>query len=112
MTWDEVCTAAHELPAVEPSTYHGYPALRVAGKFLVRLGDDPGDIELKGLGFDEREMLIQSAPAIFYAPNGPDAPFFARLAALDPATLGGVLESRWQRIAPRALVKSRAAANL
>jgi hypothetical protein len=107
MTWDEVCALAHELPAVEPGSYHGYPALRVAGKFLVRLGDDPGDIELKGLGSDEREMLIQSAPAIFHAPNGPDRPFFARLAILDPATLRGVLESRWRRIAPRALVKSR-----
>jgi hypothetical protein len=107
MTWDQVCEVAHELPAVEPGAYHGYPALRVAGKFLVRLGDDPGDIALKGLGFDEREMLIQSASAIFRAPKGPDWPFFARLAALDPVTLRGVLEARWRRIAPRALVKSR-----
>jgi hypothetical protein len=108
MTWDEVCAVARELPAVEPGTYHGYPALRVAGKFLVRLGDDPGDIELKGLGFDEREVLIQSAPAIFHAPQGPDRPFFARLVALDRATLRGVLRARWRRIAPRALVRSLA----
>jgi hypothetical protein len=106
MTWDEVCAVARELPAVEPGAYHGYPALRVAGKFLVRLGDDPGDIELKGLGFDEREMLMQSAPAAFHAPNGPDRPFFARLATLDPATLRSVLRARWRRIAPRALAQS------
>jgi hypothetical protein len=108
MTWDEVCAVAHELPAVEPGTYHGYPALRVAGKFLVRLGDDPGDIELKGLGFDEREMLVQSAPAVFHAPKGLDCPFFARLAELDQATLRGVLGARWRRIAPRSLAKSLA----
>jgi hypothetical protein len=52
-------------------------------------------------------MLIQSAPAIFHAPRGPDSPFFARLAALDAATLRGVLEARWRRVAPRALAKSR-----
>jgi hypothetical protein len=107
MTWDEVCAVARELPAVEPGSYHGYPALRVAGKFLVRLGDDPGDIELKGLAFDEREMLIQSAPAIFHAPTGPDRPFFARLAALDAVTLRGVLTARWRQVAPRALVNAR-----
>ena len=107
MTWAEVCIVAGELPAVEPGSYHGYPALRVAGKFLVRLGDDPGDIELKGLNFDERELLIQSAPAVFHAPNGPDAPFFARLSTLDATTLRGLLEARWRRVAPPALVKAR-----
>ena len=107
MTWDEVCAVAGELPGVEPGSYHGYPALRVAGRFLARLGDDPADIELKGLGFDERELLIQTAPAIFHAPNGPDRPFFARLAALDPATLRALLKARWRKVAPRALVKVR-----
>lgn len=107
MTWEEASAIARELPAVEPGSYHGYPALRVAGRFLMRLGDDPGDIELKGLSFDEREMLIQSAPAIFHAPDGRDRPFFARLAALDSLTLRGVLQARWRRIAPRALRKAR-----
>jgi hypothetical protein len=107
MTWEEACAIARELPGVEPGSYHGYPALRVAGKFLMRLGDDPGDIELKGLSADEREMLVQSAPAIFHAPKGPNAPFFARLATLDPPTLRGVLEARWRRVAPRTLLKAR-----
>ena len=110
MTWDDVCAVARELPAVEGGSYHGYPALRVAGRFLVRLGDDPGDIELKGLTFDEREMLAQSAPAIFHAPQGPGRPFFARLATIDAPTLRSVLESRWRRIAPRTLLKARDAA--
>lgn len=107
MTWEEACAIARELPAVEPGSYHGYPALRVAGRLLMRLGDDPGDIELKGVGFDEREMLVESAPDIFHAPKGPDRPFFARLATLDPPTLRGVLEARWRRIAPRTLLKAR-----
>jgi hypothetical protein len=110
MTWEEACVIARELLAVEPGSYHGYPALRVAGKFLMRLGDDPGDIELKGLSFDEREMLVQSAPAIFHAPKGPGSPFFARLAALDAITLRGVLGARWRRVAPRTLLKARDAA--
>jgi len=30
MTWEEACVIARELLAVEPGSYHGYPALRVA----------------------------------------------------------------------------------
>jgi len=36
-------------------------------------------------------MLVQSAPAIVRAPKGPSSPDFARLAAVDKATLRGVL---------------------
>ena len=33
-TWQEVCAIGSAFPLVEPGSYHGYPALRVAGKFL------------------------------------------------------------------------------
>jgi hypothetical protein len=39
MTWEEVCAIGSALPLVETGSYHGYPALRVAVKFLTRLGD-------------------------------------------------------------------------
>jgi len=47
---------------------------------------------LKGLSFDEREMLVQSAPAIVHAAKGRSSPFFARLPALNTATLAS-----WKR---------------
>lgn len=55
MTWEEVCEIAGVPPLVEPGTYHGYPALRVAGKFLTRLGDDYASLEFKAIDPDERD---------------------------------------------------------
>ena len=52
MTWEEVCAIGSVLPLVEPGSYHGYPALRVAGKFLTRLGDDYDSLEFKAIDPD------------------------------------------------------------
>lgn len=105
MTWDDVCTVALGLPSVEPGTYHGYPALRVAGKFLARLSDDHRSVEFKAFEVDEREALLLARPDVFHVPeefNG--AGIFARLEALDESTLRDLLEQRWRRVAPRKLV--------
>jgi hypothetical protein len=107
MTWEEAVEIARALPAVEMGAYHGYPALRVAGKFLMRLGDDGESLEFKALGFDEREMLIAAAPDVFFIPTGfKGRGVFARLASLDEASLKALLERRWRLIAPKALLKA------
>jgi len=106
MTWEDAVRVALELPAVEISAYHGYPAVRVAGRFLMRLGDDPAAVEFKGLNPDERELLIEARPHVFFA-AGVNQPFQARLASIDEATLRGMLENRWRAVAPRALVAAR-----
>jgi hypothetical protein len=108
MTWEEVVAIGRALPDVEPGSYHGYPALRVHGKFLVRLGDDRESIELKAIPFDEREMLLLSAPDVYHVPVGfRGNGIFARLAALDSSSVRAVLESRWRAVAPKRLVKLR-----
>jgi hypothetical protein len=110
MTWDEVCRLAQALPSVEGGSYHGYPALRVAGKFLTRLGDDRESLEFKGLDAGEREMLLSTRPKVFFLPEGfHGRGVFARLSALDMKTLQPLLERQWQRVAPKALIREREA---
>ncbi len=104
MTWDDLCAVASELPSVHPGTYHGYPALRVGGKFLVRLSDDHRSVEFKGIAFGEREMLLATAPKVFHLPPGFNGQgVFARLSTVDPQTLRGLLRERWRAVAGRGL---------
>ena len=106
MTWDEVSAIAHEWPGVEGGTYHGYPALRVAGKFLTRLGDDRAGLEFKAVGADRREMMIAAQPDLFFLPPGFHGQgVFAP--ALDEPALRGLIETLWLCVAPKALVRSR-----
>jgi hypothetical protein len=107
VTWQEVCAIGSVLPLVELGSYHGYPALRVAGKFLVRLGDDYESLEFKAIDPDEREAMLLAVPTVFHLPAGfRGAGVFAHLRTIDEATLRQLLENRWRRIAPRAVVKA------
>ena len=107
MTWDDVCVVARELPSVEMGSYHGYPALRVAGKFLARLSDDALSVEFKAFDVDERDAMLLARPDVFHVPEGFNgAGVFARLAALDETTLSDVLENRWRHMAPKKLINA------
>jgi hypothetical protein len=56
---------------------------------------------------DERDMLLESDPALFHITdhyrNYPAV--LARRTVIDAATLRGMLERRWRAIAPKKLVK-------
>jgi hypothetical protein len=93
MTWQEVCAIGSAFPLVEAGSYHGYPALRVAGKFLTRLGDDYASLEFKAIDPDERDAMRCAG-------------IFAHLSTIDDEPLRRLLENRWRRIAPRAVVKA------
>lgn len=105
MTWDDAQATALKLPGAEPGSYHGYPAVRVRGRFLMRRGDDPATLEFKGLDPAERDLLTGVRPDVFFVPAAKrgTAMLMARLAAMDPATLDDILQRRWRAIAPKAL---------
>src|SRR4029434_8081338 len=107
MTWDEVCAIGLALPKVERGSYHGDPALRVAGKFLVRLSDDGESIEFKALDVDEREGMLLAEPDLFHVPPGfKRAGVFARRRKLDALHTRDLLAARWRATAPKRMVKA------
>jgi hypothetical protein len=66
MTFDDVRKLALTRPEVEDGTSYGTPALKVRNKMLGRLKEDGNSLVMPGVPPDEREMLVESLPKIFY----------------------------------------------
>src|SRR5258705_11877098 len=66
MTFDDVRGIALLWPEVEDGTSYGTPALKVRKKLLVRLNEDGDSMVMPGVPIDEREMLVESQPKVFY----------------------------------------------
>jgi len=65
VTFDLIRELALKLPGVEEGTSYGTAALRVKGKFMARMKED-GESVVFRIGFDERELLMQTKPDVFY----------------------------------------------
>lgn len=105
ITWEKVRELALALPGMEEGSAYGTPAFRIKGKFFARLKEDGESFVLK-IGFEEREMLMQAAPETFFITDhyrGYPA-VLVRLAAIDPGSLGDLLEQAWRQLAPKRLV--------
>jgi len=107
MTFDDVCAIALAWPGVERSTSYGTPALKVKSKLLTRLREDGETLVVPGVGFDEREMLIEAEPAVFHlTPHYQNSPIvLMHLAKADTRAVGSLLLRRWRAVAPKRLVK-------
>jgi hypothetical protein len=66
MTFDDVRKIALLWPEVEDGTSYGTPALKVRKKMLARLKEDGDSLVMPGVPQDEREMLVESRPRVFY----------------------------------------------
>ena len=66
MTFDDIRKIALLWPEVEDGTSYGTPALKMRKKLLVRLKEDRDSLVMFGVPHDEREMLVESQPKIFY----------------------------------------------
>lgn len=64
-TWETVLDIARELPSVEESISYRTSALRFRKKLMARLKED-GESLVLIVGFDNREILMQSRPDAFY----------------------------------------------
>ncbi len=113
MTWDEVVAIGLKLPEVEVSTSYGTPSLKVRGKLLTRLRTEDDSLVLMGVGFDEREILIEAAPETFHTtPHYKDHPsLLARLESVDAGTVARLLERRWRAAAAKRVVQGWEAAS-
>jgi hypothetical protein len=113
VTWEEVVALGLALPGVEVSTSYGTPALKVGGKLIARLKEDGETLVLARIGFDQREVLMEVEPEVFFlTPHYQDYPcVLARLPKAEPAALQGLVEQIWAEVAPRRLLKARPAAS-
>ena len=108
MTPDEVRELILAFPGAEEGTSYGQPSYKVNGKFFTRLRSEDQSLVLLDVSHDEREMLMEAAPATFHiTPHYKDYPsVLARIETLHPGSLYGLLERRWRKIAPKAAVKA------
>lgn len=106
VAFEHVCSAAREFPGVEDSTSYGTRALKVRGRLLARLHQN-GECFVLRADFLDREMLIQSAPQVFFITDHyRDHPWvLVRLATVDSGVLPDLIERAWRLVAPKSLVK-------
>ena len=102
LTFDTVRELARALPNVEEGGAAGAPALKVKGKLLAWLRDDPAFLAVK-VSPVNREYLLQVEPAIFFVTNHyRDYPIvLIRLSRIGRRQLAEVLEEAWRQVAPK-----------
>jgi hypothetical protein len=108
MTFDDIRKLALAWPEVEDGTSYGTPALKVRRKMLVRLKEDGDSLVMPGVPVDERAMLMESAPAIFYfTDHYRDYPMvLIRLSKAKRATVEPLLRRQWRALASKAAGKA------
>jgi hypothetical protein len=101
VTYEAMRRLALALPRVEEGTCYGTPAWRVAGKLFARLRED-GAVVLR-TDLDERERLMASDPEAFFVTDHYLAyPWvLVRLPRVGRDRLRALIESAWQRCAPK-----------
>ena len=107
MTFDDVRKFALAWPEVEDGTSYGTPALKVRKKMLARLREDDDSLVISGVPADEREMLIESQPRVFYfTDHYRDYPMvLIRLSKAKPATVEPLLRRHWRTLASKKVVR-------
>ena len=104
MTFDDVRRFALTWPEVENGTSYGTPALKVRRKMLVRLREDGDSLVVPDVPADERAMLVESQPNVFYfTDHYADYPIvLIRLSKSTRAAVEPLLRRRWRGLASKA----------
>ena len=108
VTYDQICDIALQLPGVGEGTSYRTRALRVNGKLMARLKED-GESVVFRVGFDERDLLMQTKPKVFYITDhyvGYPA-VLLRLAAASRNEAADIVEMSWRFVAPKRLQAAR-----
>ena len=108
MTFDELRKIALAWPEVEVGTSYGTPALKVRKKMLARLREDGDSLVMPGVPQDEREMLVESQPKVFYfTDHYRDYPMvLIRLSKTKRATVEPLLRRQWRALASKQAIRS------
>ena len=108
MSFDDVRTAALKWPEVTDGTSYGTPALKVRGKLLTRLKEDGESLVVPGVEPDERAMLVETQPKVFYfTDHYRDWPMvLVRLPKARRQTVEGLLLRHWRTLASKKALRA------
>ena len=108
MTFDDVRKIALAWPEVEDGTSYGTAALKVRKKLLARLKEDGDSLVMPGVPHDEREMLVESQPKLFYfTDHYRDYPIvLIRLSKAKRAAVEPLLRRQWRTLASKKAIKA------
>ena len=107
MTFDDVRKLALAWPEVEDGTSYGTPALKVRKKTLARLKEDGDSLVMPSVSIDERDMLVETQPKVFYfTDHYRDYPMvLIRLSKAKRTTVEPFLRRRWRELASKKAVR-------
>ncbi len=107
MTFDDVRTLVLAWPEIEDGSSYGTPALKVRKKMLVRLKEDGDSLVMPGVPPDERDMLVESQPKVFYfTDHYRDYPIvLIRLSKAKRTTVEPLLRRHWRTLASKKAVR-------
>lgn len=102
MTFAELSEILLRWPLVEASTSYGTPAFKVRGKLLTRLREDGDSLLIKGVGPEERDMLCEAFPDLYYfTDHYRDYPMvLIRLSRADAETVTAMLDRTYRALLP------------
>lgn len=108
MTFDDIRAIALRWPDVEDGTSYGTPALKVRKKLLARLKEDGDSLVMPGVPPDERDMLVERRPKVFYfTDHYRDYPIvLIRLSKATRAIVEPLLIRQWRTLASKAALKA------
>jgi hypothetical protein len=111
MTFDDIRKIALAWPEVEDGTSYGTPALKVRKKLMARLKEDGDSLVVPGVPPEERDMLVESQPKLFYfTDHYKDYPMvLIRLSKATRATVEPLLRRQWRALASKAAIRKFAA---
>src|ERR1700694_4835568 len=107
VTFDDVRKIALAWPEVEDGSSYGTPALKVRKKMLVRLKEEGDSLVMAGVPPDERDMLVESQPKLFYfTDHYKDYPMvLIRLSKAKRASVEPLLRRQWRTLASKAAIR-------
>jgi hypothetical protein len=99
VTPEEYHAMALSFPGVEAGMSYGVPSFKLRGKFFSRLREDGETVVITPVHFEERDMMVQTAPDVFYFTdhykNYPAV--LVRLPNVKADDLRMLLEQSWRR---------------
>ena len=104
--WEEVIALGERLPGVELSTSYGRPALKVGGKFMCSLRENPEAFVFRVLDVPDQLALTRGQPDVFFTtPHYDGWPYvLVRRDAVSAEQLAELVEDAWRIRASKRLV--------